>query len=223
MRILIATLNRDLVGGVEKHLQSVIPALQRRGHSIGLLHRYPPKQNEEWIDSGLDRLPTWCSVEMGRDSTLQSIKNWAPDIVYSQGLDDEALERRLLDSYPVVLYAHTYWGTCVTGRKCHALPRISPCGRQFGATCLLLFYPRRCGGLNPQTMWQLFQVQSERKSKLTEYQAILVASRHMFEEYQQHGVSEQRLHLVTQLTAQRHKRRLRAIPRNQPRGVRRRR
>ncbi|MGP0073333.1 MAG: glycosyltransferase family 4 protein [Bryobacteraceae bacterium] len=196
MRILIGTLSRSLIGGVEKYLQSLIPALLRHGHSVGLLYQYPPEANIERIDSGLDRLPAWCSMELGRESALRSIEAWAPDVVYSQGMDDGELERSLLESYPVALYAHTYWGTCISGRKCHSLPRLSPCARQFGAACLLLYYPRRCGGLNPRTMWKLFQLQSEKKSRLAEYQAVLVASRHMYREYQQHGVGEDRLHLV---------------------------
>jgi len=188
VRILIATLSPDLIGGVEKYLQMLIPALARRGHSVGLLYQYPFTGSAQFIDPGLD-LPAWCSGEMGVDSVLESIKTWAPDIVYSQGLDDEALESGLLNAYPVALYAHTYWGTCVTGKKCHSLPRIEPCGRRLGPGCLLMYYPRRCGGLNPRTMWQLFQIESQRKTRLSRYHAVLVASRHMYREYERHGAA----------------------------------
>jgi glycosyltransferase involved in cell wall biosynthesis len=196
VRIVIATSHRGLWGGVEKYLESMIPTLIQRGHSVGLLYEYPLHANQEGIDSAAGRVPSWCSSELGVDSVLHSLQTWAPDVVYSHGLDNSELERSLLDSYPAALYAHTYYGTCVSGRKCHSWPRIQPCDRKLGAGCLALYYPRRCGGLNPRTMWQLFQLQSKRKSTLPDYQAVLVASRHMHSEYQQHGVPTDRLHLV---------------------------
>jgi glycosyltransferase involved in cell wall biosynthesis len=195
MRILIATLSPDLIGGVEKYLQSVVPALLGRGHSIGLLYEYPSDGKGEGIDSGLD-VRSWCARELGVESTLRSIGAFAPDVVYSQGLESEALEQGLLDGYFTAFYAHTYWGTCITGTKTHSLPRFEPCTRRLGIACLAHYYPRRCGGLNPATMWQLYQIQSRRKERLPEYKAVLTASRHMLREYERHGVSPERLHLV---------------------------
>ncbi len=196
MRILLATSHRGLLGGAEKYLQSVLPGLIQRGHSVGLLYEYSSDTAEPGIDSQAGHIPSWCSMELGVDSLLRSLKTWAPDVIYSHGLDDSELERSLLDSYPVAMYAHTYYGTCVSGRKCYSFPRLQPCDREFGAPCLALYYPRRCGGLNPRTMRQLFQLQSERKSRLPDFQAVLVASRHMYREYERHGVPTDRLHLV---------------------------
>jgi len=196
VRILIATASRNLLGGVEKYLQSVIPGLLGRGHSIGLLYEYPFRPTEQGIDSQAGDVPSWCSMDAGLDSALHSLASWKPDVVYSHGLDDGRLESALLERYPSILYAHTYYGTCVSGRKCYSKPRLEPCTRQFGAPCLILYYPRRCGGLNPGTMWQLFQLQSKRKSKLPDHQAVLVASRHMYHEFKQHGIPADRLHLV---------------------------
>ena len=196
MRIVIATGSRNLLGGVEKYLQSVIPGLIERGHSVGLLYESPWDARQEGIDSEAGPLPFWCTKEIGVDAALHSLKNWAPGVIYSHGLDDSQLERALLDSYPMALYAHTYYGTCVSGRKCYSWPKLEACDRQFGAPCLALYYPRRCGGLNPQTMWQLFELQSKRQRMLPDYPAVLVASRHMHREYQRHGVPSDRLHLV---------------------------
>jgi glycosyltransferase involved in cell wall biosynthesis len=196
MRILIATVSRGLLGGVEKYLQSVIPGLIQRGHSLGLLYEYPLDAAAEGIDRLAGQIPSWCSRELGVDSALRSLATWKPDVVYSHGVDDGGLEGALLKKYPAILYAHTYHGTCISGRKCHSSPRLQPCARRFGAACLIHFYPRRCGGLNPRTMWQLFRLQSERQSRLPDYRAILVASRHMYREFEHHGVSQDRLHLV---------------------------
>jgi glycosyltransferase involved in cell wall biosynthesis len=45
-------------------------------------------------------------------------------------------------------------------------------------------------------MWKKFARQSQMKSRLPQYQAIMVASNHMYRELEHHGVSPHRLHLV---------------------------
>ncbi len=114
-------------------------------------------------------------------------KDWKPPIfgVYSA-------ER----SYPTVFYAHNYLGTCASGEKCHSFPTAQPCDRLFGPACLALYYPRRCGGLNPATMWKMYQRSSARNAQLPRYAAILVASAHMRREYERHGVNPEKMHLV---------------------------
>jgi glycosyltransferase involved in cell wall biosynthesis len=187
MRILIATPHRNLVGGVEKYLQSVIPALMRRGHSLALFHQYPFDQAKESIDAQVEHLPSWSPADLGNETAIRLVAEWQPDVVYSQGLDDSKLENALLTRQPTVLYAHTYHGTCISGRKCHSTPQIRPCGRRFGAQCLVLYYPRRCGGLHPGTMWKMYREQSECNAGFPRYQLILAASRHMCLEYEKHG------------------------------------
>lgn len=186
MRVLIATSHRNVVGGVEKYVQAVIPALTGRGYSVGLLHQYPVNPETETVDSVKQALPSWCSAELGHGATLRAVANWRPDVVYSQALEDLALESALQQRYPAVLYAHTYLGTCVSGSKCYSVPEVRPCERKLGLGCLALYYPRRCGGLNPGTMWQMFREQSHRKACLARYRAVLVASHHMRREFEQH-------------------------------------
>jgi glycosyltransferase involved in cell wall biosynthesis len=187
MRILIASSHRNLVGGVEKYVQAVIPALLSRGHSVGLLHQYPFRPETETVDSPEQNLPCWCSTELGHEATLRLLAEWSPDVIYSQGLEDIPLETALPETYPAILYAHTYLGTCVSGRKCHSTPQVRPCRRELGPQCLVLYFPRRCGGLNPGTMWRMYRQQSQRRAGFARYQAVLVASRHMRHEYEQHG------------------------------------
>jgi glycosyltransferase involved in cell wall biosynthesis len=194
MRVLIATSHRNMVGGAEKYLQAVIPALLRRGYSIGLLHQYPVRPGIESVDTHDQGLAGWCSAELGHQATLRSLAKWAPDVVYSQGLEDTQLEDALASRYPAVLYSHTYVGTCVSGRKCHSFPQIRPCGRTLGPECLVLYYPRRCGGLHPGTMWRMFRQQSQSRAGFAQYRAMLVASSHMRREYEQHGAP--RVHLL---------------------------
>jgi len=196
MRILIATSHRNIVGGVEKYLQAIIPSLADRGHQIALLCEGGVDPAQERIDSPELGLPVWSIAELGRRSALESVQVWNPDVVYSQGLENSGIQDELLHSYPTVLYAHNYVGTCATEQKCQSFPTPKPCTRRLGVGCLLLHYPRRCGGLHPLTMWKMYGRAVEKNRQLPNYDAVLVASAHMHHEFQQHGVNSERLHLV---------------------------
>ena len=196
MRILIATSHRNVVGGVENYLRVAIPGLLDRAHEVGLLYEFPFDANRETIDPAKAPVPSWCAGQRGCSGVLESLAAWKPDIVYSNGIEAGELENALLERYPVVFYAHNYYGTCVSAQKCHAWPEARPCGREFGSGCLALYYPRRCGGLNPVTMVKQFRRQSECNARLPRFERILVASRHMQREFLKHGVNPDRLHLV---------------------------
>jgi glycosyltransferase involved in cell wall biosynthesis len=102
----------------------------------------------------------------------------------------------LLDHFPSVLYAHNYYGTCISGNKYHAGRFLEPCTRRFGLGCLALYLPYRCGGRNPRTMWRDYRRQGRRHSLLARYLMVLVASRHMRAEYARHGVEPECLRQV---------------------------
>jgi glycosyltransferase involved in cell wall biosynthesis len=196
MRILISNCHRSLIGGIEKYLQVLLPGLLDRGHELSVVYEKAADPRLERIDAS-DSLPAaWCLEELGLEALLRSVARWKPDLVYSHGLESAGLRSALLKSYPTVLYAHNYYGTCATGQKCHAFPQAQPCTRRFGPMCLVLHYPRRCGGLHPATMLRMFRESAEINSQLPAYQSVLVASSHMHAEFQQHGVSPEKLHLV---------------------------
>ena len=196
MRILIATSHRNLVGGAEKYLQQILPCLAERGHQLALLYEYRFDPQRERIDP-LDLVISSLGIqETGVDAGLRFVRDWKPEVVYSQGLDDARLQSALLNEHKTVFYAHNYVGTCASGEKCHAFPSPQPCDRKFGAMCLALYYPRRCGGLNPATIWKMYQRSSERNAQLPRYAAVLVASDHMRREYERHGVSPEKIHLT---------------------------
>jgi glycosyltransferase involved in cell wall biosynthesis len=195
MRILIATWNRNIVGGAERYLQAILPSLLKRGHEISFLYERPVSQDRETIDRRLP-IATWSMADLGLPKLMQTVREWKPDVVYSHGLDSSELETALFTGYPTVLFAHNYYGTCGTGNKCHSFPEVRPCGRRFGPMCLALHYPRRCGGLNPFETWRVFRRQGERNRGLPQYRAIIVASAHMYREFLQHGLAKEKLHLA---------------------------
>jgi hypothetical protein len=82
MRILILTAHRNVVGGVEKYLQALIPALLARSHDIALVHEHTCNLRSERIDPAARSLPTWSLSEADTKTILQSIAQWEPDVVY---------------------------------------------------------------------------------------------------------------------------------------------
>jgi glycosyltransferase involved in cell wall biosynthesis len=196
VRVLIVTAHRNLVGGTERYLQELISGLSMRGHQIGLLYesRFDPAL--EPIDSPDLNVSVCCITQEGEEAAVRFAAGWSPDVVYSQGVEATGLQAALLDAYPAVLFAHNYVGTCATGQKCHAYPSPRPCQREFGPACLVLHYPRRCGGLNPVTMLQMYRHAAQMNRHLPKYDAVLVGSAHMYREFQRHGLMPDRLHLV---------------------------
>lgn len=198
MRILLATSNRSVVGGVETYLQRLIPGLTKRWHEVAILYEHQAFGEGDVVDPSTGRIPAWYWSDLVNNSVgWEEIDRWKPDVVYSHCPDSLDMEHFLLAKYQCILHVHNYWGTCTTGRKCKDFPYISACNREFGLACLALHYPRRCGGLNPLTALKMFQTHRRRKSRLTEYRKILVSSSHMHHEYERHGVSAETLRLIS--------------------------
>lgn len=196
MRILAATIHRSIVGGVETYLAELLPALQAAGHELALLHENPLIVGRDQVDGAIPNLPAWCARDIEAAVLLKQIEDWQPSIVYSHGLESPELEQALLEHFPVVLYAHNYHGTCISGTKRLGFPWPQPCDRIFGPLCLLHHLPQRCGGLSPVTMVRHYQQQQHRHQLLPHYRAVLVASTHMQREYLRHGVPTERAHWV---------------------------
>jgi glycosyltransferase involved in cell wall biosynthesis len=118
-------------------------------------------------------------------------------VSYSHGSNAPDLEEALIARYPSVMFGHDFYGTCGTGSKCHSFPNPRPCTRTFGPMCLLLHYPRRCGALNPIEALSTFRIQARRRALLPRYDAVVVASGYMREEFRRHEVAPDRLHVLT--------------------------
>ena len=196
MRILIAHWNPGVIGGTEKYLQALIPALRRSGHEVAFLHGYRLPEMTEPIVSQAPKIKSWSLEQLGTAATLRNVSDWSPSVIYTHGWQSSDTENELLKHFPCVLFVHDYQWTCPTGRKSHSFPDMRPCERLAGPECLFQHYPRRCGGLNPLTMIRDYQRQSSQLERLSRYRAVLVASRHMRDELAQHGVPEEKLSLL---------------------------
>lgn len=191
MRIAIINWSRRKVGGVESYLSNIIPELLRVGHEIAFWHEVDMPLNRPQI-SLPEISPVWCAAEMGVRSSLEALRKWQPDLIYTHKMEDPELEAEIMQFAPSVYFAHDYQGTCISGLKAFKSPVSRPCSRRFGWQCLLHYYPRRCGGLNPFTMMTLYRLQSKRLVNLRGYDAIVTHSDHMLAELINHGLSPKR-------------------------------
>jgi len=183
------------IGGAETYLDTVIPALAAAGHQIAFLSELdsPPGVQQIRLPANA---PAWCASAMGWPQALAALESWRPNVIYVHGMNDLPAAARIVASAPAVLFAHGYYGTCISGSKMFSQPRPRPCARRFGWRCLIQYYPHRCGGLNPARMWTDYRKQSARLGLMSRYAAILTASAHMRTEFIRHGCLPQRVHAL---------------------------
>jgi glycosyltransferase involved in cell wall biosynthesis len=189
MRLAIVNSHRSIVGGIETYLRKLLPALAERGHEVAFFHEEAAAAGHELITLP-EGAPTWSVVGLGAARAVAALQQWQPDIIYLHSLHSPETEALLQQIAPTVFFAHAYYGSCVSGTKTFSFPQAEPCDRQFGLQCLLHYYPRRCGGLNPLTMLRDYELQTKRLSLLGNYAAIIVASSHMLREYEKYGLAD---------------------------------
>ena len=198
MRIAIANISRNRLGGAEEYLARIVGPVMALGHDLAFLYE------QEGAAGAIDlpsQVPLWAESSLGRRRALRSLENWHPDIVYCNGLTDETFEDALRRIAPSVFSAHGYWGTCVSGAKSFQLPAARPCTRRLGSACLVYYYPRRCGGLNPLTMLAQYGAQTRRLEMLRRYGAVVVHSAHMQQEFARHGIVADLVHYPVEETS----------------------
>jgi len=195
LRILIANWTRAAGGGAETYARCIIPALQARGHEVGLLCEQDSTAGAPTIDGAASGVSLFRGEGPVAD-TIRRVEDWRPDIVFVQSLLSPELESALSSRFATALFAHGYYGTCATGTKCHSFPAARPCRRPFGPACIPLNFVLGCGTRRPVAFARTCRVQRARRRLLIRYGAICVASRHMRDEFLRHGVSAQRLHVV---------------------------
>jgi glycosyltransferase involved in cell wall biosynthesis len=192
MRIAIVGSHGGRVGGTETYLSRVNLELAAAGHDTAFWHEFeaPTGSARVAIAPGA---PRWCAAQIGAAPALDALERWRPDVIYAHGLSDVGLEERMLALAPIVFHAHNYHGACVSGRRMYASPDCEPCHRRFGAACLALYYPRRCGGWHPVTLLRDFRRQRRRLRFVRRCAAVVASSRYVAEEYVKHGVDASRV------------------------------
>jgi glycosyltransferase involved in cell wall biosynthesis len=173
MRLLVANHTAEIVGGAEQYLSQVVPALERAGYSVGLLTEassHSPGSRSAWVAGG--------------PGVKEEIERWAPEAVFVHGLFDSKLETWLVDRFPSVLFAHNYYGTCISGEKRHRRPVLQFCQRRFGKACLALYFPLGCGPASVRGFVDGYTAQRRRFDLLDRYREVVVGSSHMKAEFE---------------------------------------
>jgi glycosyltransferase involved in cell wall biosynthesis len=181
-------------GGVESYLDACLPELAGLGHTLSLWFETSEPEGRARLAAALS-LPSF-RLRDAPGGPVRALREWRPDVVLSNGLSDCSLERQLHAVAPAVFVAHNYHGTCISGTKCWSAPVRRPCSRTFGTACLALYYPRRCGGLNPATMMRMYAKAQRRLESVKACRRLVVLSSHMHDEYRRHGVDPARIAIV---------------------------
>ncbi len=192
MRIVIADSTDRWLGGVETYIGQLIPALLERGHEVLFLHEGGGDPGRPATPS-INFVPQLSCPPSRRSEALLALAAWRPDVLFVQAFADPDTEAAALALAPGVFFAHAYYGTCISGNKAFRIPDVRACDRTFGAGCLGLYLPRRCGGLDPRTMLREYRRQVRRLASLQRYQRIVTFSAHMRQEYLKHGFSDTRV------------------------------
>jgi len=186
MRIALFNHHASAVGGIEVYLRRLIPLLLNAGHEVALLHRHPPEPAREPVAP--KNMTVWSVAALGGERALASVCEWKPDVVYAHGVPPPGPLESLSEAAPVLYFAHAYSGVCISEGKHFKAPCPQPCDRVFGPACLLMFYPRRCGGLNPLTMLADYRRQRRALAWLRRAARIATHSARMREEFLRHGI-----------------------------------
>jgi glycosyltransferase involved in cell wall biosynthesis len=195
MRIAVVTWNCRQVGGVETYLATVLPAIAARDHQLAILCETAQPSAQPMIELPPET-PIWRSEALGAAATLDRLRRWQPDLIFCHGLHDITLEQAVAAQAPSIFYAHNYYGCCISGSKSFGLPRTRLCSRRFGWPCLMQFYPRRCGGLNPITMARLYHREARHRKLLLDYSKSVTASEHMRQEYLGQGFHQEAVRMI---------------------------
>ena len=193
MRILVVNDGVSDVGGVQAYLDTVIPVLEERGHSVAIAYCSDSGSHE--AAGVLRRLPRFRFTHQQSTDTLAGIRRWSPDICYAHNMSDLDVESAISGIAPVVKFMHGYFGTCISGQKMHGFPSPTVCDRTFGLSCAALFLPRRCGQASPSALVSGWRWAVKQQSQFDRYAAIVVASDHMRSEFMRHGCQPSRVHV----------------------------
>ena len=194
MRILISTESRNSAGGIETYLQALSPLLETAGHEIAWLFGHEQSATNEFGSFRKSQVFTTCPESIV--GTRTAIGQWNPEAIFANGLHDPGWDEYLAKKHPTLFFAHGYFGTCISGQKCHSVPKIQACDRPFGAACLLQYLPRRCGGKNPLQMFRDYTREQHRNKNLNLFQHIAVASTHMRSEYVRAGLDQTKVSVL---------------------------
>jgi glycosyltransferase involved in cell wall biosynthesis len=193
MRLAVGNWSCRKVGGTEDYLEEVLPELVSLGYEVAFFSECDLPANRRRIEIPPE-IDVLFNSDSGSHDSVAALERWSPDLLFNHGFLSPSFEQKILDTAPGIFFVHNYYGTCISGAKMFKYPVMRPCSRRFGWSCLVNYFPRRCGGRNPITMLRLFLDQSQRLKVLRRYAALLTTSDHMRKEFIRHGFAPEMVH-----------------------------
>ena len=179
MKIAISNGPGWLAGGVELYLKALIPALIESGHEVAIGFSKQSSKEQYWPKD----IASYNLSSNDSKFGLKGFFRWGADVHYIQSIKDLRFWDRVADSKSVSVYfAHNYLSTCISGQKFFKFPTIASCNRCMGLACLIHYYPRRCGGLSPITMFRDFFKRSLLLQRVSKTDHVLTHSESMLQE-----------------------------------------
>ena len=186
-------------GGAEANIHVTAAELQRRGHTVGLLHGAPTgRQEDTWRALFAERfeLPD-AEAPDAASAVCDAVERFAPDIIYVHRLNGlELLSGLVASGRPVVRMVHDHDLYCMRSYKYHYFSR-QICDRALSPYCV---FP--CGGIvakNPGGAFPLKLVSYEAKRRELElhrkFARLIVATRFMREQLAANGISAERIEI----------------------------
>lgn len=186
-------------GGAEANIHVTAAEMQRRGHTVGLLHGAPTgRQEDAWRALFAERaeLPD-AEAPGAADAVRAAVERFAPDIVYVHRLNGlELLAGLVASGRPVVRMVHDHDLYCMRSYKYHYFSR-QICDRALSPYCV---FP--CGGIvakNPGGAFPLKLVSYEAKRRELElhrkFARLIVATRFMREQLAANGIAAEKIEI----------------------------
>jgi glycosyltransferase involved in cell wall biosynthesis len=196
MRIAVVASTQEIVGGAEVYVRWALRDLVAHGHTVGFAFEYAGSRPERLVDQDVASIPRWCFSELGRTRSIEEIRRFSPDVVYLNYTTDPEIELELSRRFRCVLFAHSYYGTCLTGTRRHNLPTPQICSRRFGAACIATNYLRSCGIWRPDHLVRQYRHQARRLLTLESVGAIVVASSYVRTVFERQGIALDKIHRI---------------------------
>lgn len=198
MKIAVAHQIAWQIGGAETYLAQLFDWLRQAGYeSVLLVANSLQRDSRSEVSPIVDdpHVSIYSIQDLGEETALQSLRDWAPDVIFVNSIAEPNLEVKLQAIARSVRFIHTFEADCLNGSRFHTRPEISVCSHRFGLPCLVRFFSSGCGQnnlpINPRRLREVrdsFRQEKPRLAVLHDYSKIVVMSAYMAQRYRELGL-----------------------------------
>ncbi|HWY76501.1 MAG TPA: glycosyltransferase, partial [Verrucomicrobiae bacterium] len=184
------------MAGAEVNALATATAMERRGHTIGILHGARTGQQEALWEQAFPHRFSYCGTNPG-DAARAALDQFEPDIAYIHKLADFGVLSALLDSErPAVRMVHDHDLYCLRSYKYNPLTR-NICTRPASGYCVFpcgATLARKRDGLLP-FKWVSYTAKRREIELNRRMERMIVASQYMADELARNGFDPRRVEI----------------------------